>query len=155
MCTMTNKKELLVAALENGTVIDHIPSEHLFEVVSLLGLENSDNSITIGFNLESKKLGKKGIIKIADRYFHKEEIDRIALVAPNVILSMIRNFQVVEKICVELPADLVNIAKCPNPKCITNNEPMKTHFKVVNKEDGIVKCLYCERVFEKENLIIR
>ena len=120
-----------------------------------MGLENSDNSITIGFNLESKKLGKKGIIKIADRYFHKEEIDRIALVAPNVILSMIRNFRVVEKICVELPADLVNIAKCPNPKCITNNEPMKTHFKVVNKEDGIVKCPYCERVSEKENLIIR
>ncbi len=155
MCKMTLKKELLVAALENGTVIDHIPSEHLFEVVSLLGLENASNSITIGYNLESKKLGKKGIIKISDRYFHKEEIDRIALVAPNVILSMIRNYHVCEKICVELPDELVEIAKCPNPKCITNNEPMKTHFKVVNKEEGVVKCLYCERVFEKENLIIR
>lgn len=150
------KKELLmVAALENGTVIDHIPPEHLFEVVSILGLENSHNSITIGYNLTSNKLGKKGIIKVADQYFHKEEIDRIALLAPNVVLSMIRNYVVCEKICVELPKELVGIARCPNPKCITNNEPMTTHFKVVNKEDGMVKCLYCERVFEKENLIIR
>lgn len=145
----------MVAALENGTVIDHIPPEHLFEVVSILGLENAKNSITIGYNLTSKKLGKKGIIKVADRYFHKEEIDRIALLAPNVVLSMIRNYAVCEKIYVELPNELIDIARCPNPKCITNNEPMKTHFKVVNKEDGIVKCMYCERVVEKESLIIR
>ncbi len=145
----------MVAALENGTVIDHIPPEHLFEVVSMLGLEKSQNSITIGYNLSSEKLGKKGIIKVSGRYFHKEEIDRIALLAPNVILSMIRNYVVCEKICVELPDELIDIARCPNPKCITNNEPMKTHFKVVNKEDGIVKCMYCERVVEKESLIIR
>lgn len=66
----------MVAALENGTVIDHIPPEHLFEVVSMLGLEKSQNSITIGYNLSSEKLGKKGIIKVSGRYFHKEEIDR-------------------------------------------------------------------------------
>ena len=78
------KQELLVAALENGTVIDHIPSERLFTVVSLLGLEHMSNNITIGFNLKSKKLGTKGIIKIADKFFCDEEINRIAVVAPNV-----------------------------------------------------------------------
>ena len=63
------RKELQVAALENGTAIDHIPSDQVFKVVSLLKLENLPNPITIGNNLESKKMGKKGIIKISDRLF--------------------------------------------------------------------------------------
>jgi len=149
------KKELQVAALENGTVIDHIPPQHLFAVVSILGLSKVKNSITIGFNLASSKLGTKGIIKISDRFFEKDEIDKVALVAPNVILSVIRNYEVCEKICVELPSELMDIAKCPNPKCITNNESVSTRFKVVNKVDKMVKCRYCERVFEADNLIIR
>ena len=66
-----NKQELQVAALKNGTVIDHIPSDKLFTVVALLGLQNSDSNITIGNNFESKKLGKKGIIKVADRFFSR------------------------------------------------------------------------------------
>ena len=70
--------------MENGTVIDHIPSEKLFTVVSLLGLEQMNNNITIGFNLKSKKLGTKGIIKIADKFFSDDEIILIAEVAPNV-----------------------------------------------------------------------
>lgn len=148
------KKELWVAALENGTVIDHIPPERLFEVVSILGLAKETSSITIGSNLASKKFGKKGIIKIADRFFKKEEINRIALIAPNVKLSVIRNYEVCEKIYVELPNELVALAKCPNPKCITNNEPMTTHFKVVNREEMMVKCLYCERVVDKADLAI-
>ena len=71
-----NKQALQVAALRDGTVIDHIPSEKLFTIVRLLGLEHMTNNITIGFNLESKKLGRKGIIKIAGKFFCDEEINR-------------------------------------------------------------------------------
>ena len=49
------KEELLVAALENGTAIDHIPSEQLFKVASLLELDKMNNRITIGNNLFSKR----------------------------------------------------------------------------------------------------
>ena len=94
---MNEKKELQVAALENGTVIDHIPSDKVFTVVALLGLENTDSNITIGNNFESKKLGKKGIIKVADRYFTAEEVSRLSVVAPNVKLNIIRHYEVVEK----------------------------------------------------------
>ena len=131
---MNDKKELQVAALENGTVIDHIPSEKLFTVVSLLGLEHMNNNITIGFNLNSKKLGKKGIIKIADKFFCDDEINRIAVVAPNVKLNIIRNYEVVEKRELVLPDELRGIVKCANPKCITNNEPMPTRFHVIDKD---------------------
>lgn len=65
------KKELAVAALKNGTVIDHIPAQSLFKVVSLLGIENLKSSVTIGYNLDSKKLGKKGILKVADVFSRK------------------------------------------------------------------------------------
>ena len=87
----SNKKELEVAALENGTVIDHIPADALFKVVELLGLSHLPNSITIGNNLASKKIGKKGIIKIADKFFAEEEINRIAVVAPSVKLNIIHD----------------------------------------------------------------
>ena len=150
-----NKQELQVAALKNGTVIDHIPSEKLFTVVSLLGLEHMDCNITIGFNLESKKLGKKGIIKIADKFFCDEEINRISVVAPHVKLNIIRDYEVVEKREVYIPDDLKGIVKCANPQCITNNEPMATHFEVIDQERVTIKCHYCERKINKEDIIIK
>lgn len=146
--------ELQVAALKNGTVIDHIPSEKLFDVVSLLGLQQMSNNITIGFNLNSKKLGSKGIIKIADKFFCDEEINRIAVVAPNVKLNIIRDYEVVEKRAIELPDELNGIVKCPNLKCITNNEPMPTLFHVVDKQNGVLKCHYCEKEQDRKNLEI-
>ena len=96
------KKELQVAALENGTAIDHIPPSQLFKVAKLLGLENMDNTITIGNNFHSNKMGCKGMIKISDKFFCDEEINRIALIAPNVILNIIRDYEVVEKKTVTL-----------------------------------------------------
>ncbi|MBM6863671.1 aspartate carbamoyltransferase regulatory subunit [Bacteroides caecigallinarum] len=149
---MNEKKELQVAALENGTVIDHIPSDKLFTVVSLLNLKDMDSNITIGYNLESKKLGKKGIIKIADKFFSDEEINRISVVASNIRLNIIRNYAVVEKKEAIMPDELKGIVKCNNPKCITNNEPMQTWFHVTDKEKGLLKCHYCEKEQQKDNI---
>ncbi len=149
---MNEKKELQVAALKNGTVIDHIPSDKLFTVVNLLGLQHVDSNITIGNNFESKKLGKKGIIKVADRYFCDEEISRISVVAPNVKLNIIRDYEVVEKKQIVMPDELKGIVKCNNPKCITNNEPMQTWFHVIDKDAGLLKCHYCEKEQQKDNI---
>ena len=149
-----NKQALQVAALKNGTVIDHIPSDKLFTVVALLGLQDSDSNITIGNNFESKKLGKKGIIKVADRFFTDEEISRRSVVAPNVKLNIIRDYEVVEKREVRLPEELRGIVKCANPKCITNNEPMPTLFHVVDKDNCVIKCHYCEKEQTREDIEI-
>ena len=150
---MSNDKQALqVAALKNGTVIDHIPSDKLFTVVNLLGLIDTDLNMTIGNNLESKNLGKKGIIKVADRFFTDEEISRLSVVSPNVKLNIIRNYEVVEKKQVSMPEELKGIVKCNNPKCITNNEPMTTIFHVIDKENGILKCHYCEKEQNKESI---
>lgn len=143
---MLPKKELAVAALRNGTVIDHIPSDALFQAVRILGLSQLKSNITIGFNLDSNKLGKKGIIKVADTEFAPDVIDRIALIAPTAVVNIIRDYAVVEKRPVSLPDMVVGIARCTNPKCITNNEPMKTKFQVMTDTDTgnvSLKCFYC------------
>lgn len=140
-----SKKERLVAAIENGTVIDHIPSEKTYEVANILGLQNLDTVVTIGNNYLSKKIGRKGIIKIENKFFTDEEISRLSVVAPNVVLNIIRNYEVVEKKKVETPDELRGIVKCNNPKCVTNNEPMDTIFTVTDKEAGTIRCHYCDK----------
>ncbi|MDE6080455.1 MAG: aspartate carbamoyltransferase regulatory subunit [Duncaniella sp.] len=140
-----NKQELAVAALCNGTVIDHIPSTVLFKVVKILGIQNFDTAVTIGNNLDSKKLGTKGIIKVADVVFPESVLNRIALIAPSAVVNIIRDYEVVEKYPVTLPDTLVGLVKCSNPKCITNNEPMRTRFHVVDHDDVTISCHYCSQ----------
>ena len=140
-----NKTERQVAAIKNGTVIDHIPAEKTYQVANLLELKARTNPVTIGYNYPSKKIGKKGIIKVSDKYFTNEEISRLSVVAPNVVLNIIKDYEVVEKKTVETPDELRGIVRCNNPKCITNNEPMQTVFNVVDKNLGILKCHYCDK----------
>ena len=140
-----DKTERQVAAIKNGTVIDHIPAEKTYQVVNLLQLQNLDTPVTIGYNYPSSKIGRKGIIKVSDKFFTDEEISRLSVVAPNVVLNVIKDYEVVEKKTVVTPDELRGIVKCNNPKCITNNEPMQTVFNVVDKVHGILKCHYCDK----------
>lgn len=153
---MSGKRtELQVAALCNGTAIDHIPSDVVFKVVSLLDIEHLDNPITIGNNLESKKMGSKGIVKISDKFFEEDEINKIALIAPNAVLNTIRNYEVVEKKRLTLPAVIKGIVKCNNPKCITNNEPMPTRFSVLDSDNIVLKCYYCNVKIGQEDIELK
>jgi aspartate carbamoyltransferase regulatory subunit len=147
-------KRLSVSAIKEGTVIDHIPATALFKVVSLLNLDHLDTMITIGNSLGSKKLGKKGIIKLSRVFFKDDEINKISLVAPSAKLNIIRNFEVVEKRVVEIPDEIHGIVKCVNPKCITNNEKVTTRFEVVSKSAVKLKCHYCEKITDQDNIEI-
>ena len=140
------KKQLMVAAIKDGTVIDHIPSEKLFAVVNLLHLDRMTSAVTIGYNLESQELGRKSIIKMADKFFNDEELNQLAVICPNLTLCIIRDYEIVEKRTVTLPDELRGIVHCTNPKCITNNEPMKTHFHVHGDDRQALKCHYCNTV---------
>ncbi len=139
------KLKLKVSAINEGTVIDHIPAKNLFKVISILGLDKIENQITFGTNLESEKLGSKAIIKVSDKFFEDDEINKIALIAPHAKLNIIRDYEVVEKKVVEIPKEIVGIVKCFNPKCITNNEKITTRFKVVDTSPIALRCRYCEK----------
>ena len=106
----------------------------------------------VGYNLKSRKMGVKSIIKVADRFFTDEALNLLSVVAPNVSLCIIRDYEVVEKKTVALPAQLTDIVCCANPKCITNHEPMPTRFHVVDEEKGIIRCHYCEKEMNLEHV---
>ena len=147
-------KQLSVSAIKEGTVIDHIHASALFKVVSILNLDKLDTMISIGNSLESKKLGKKGIIKLSSVFFQDNDINKIGLVARRAKLNIIRNYEVVEKKVVAIPDEIVGIVKCVNPKCITNNEVVNTRFEVVSKSEVKLKCHYCEKITDQDNIEI-
>lgn len=151
---MEARKILKVSAIENGTVIDHIPQGKVFTVIKILDLDKCESPITFGTNLDSKKFGKKGIIKVSGRFFKDEEINKIALVAPTASLIEIRDFLVTGKRNVEIPDIVEGYVKCFNPKCVTNNQNVPRKFYVVDKDDLKLKCHYCEKFTKKEDITI-
>jgi len=149
------RKELVVSAIENGTVIDHIPTQSVFQVIRIINLDQVDQQVLFGTNLNSSKYGKKGIIKVNNKFFEPVEINKIALVAPSASLIVIKDYQVVEKKKVEIPETIHEFVKCVNPNCITNIENVPTKFKVINKEEAKLRCHYCEKITEKKNIAFK
>jgi aspartate carbamoyltransferase regulatory subunit len=146
------EKHLKVSAIKDGTVIDHIPTKALFRVIRILKLEECDQMVTFGNNLDSRAMGAKGIIKIANRFFAGEEVNKIALVAPHAKLNTIRNYEVVEKSVVETPKEIRGIVRCFNPKCITNGEKIMTRFEVLTDKPITMKCFYCEKITNENEM---
>ena len=147
------RKELVVSALENGTVLDHIPAENVYKALDILNLKGIESQITIGINLNSKVYGRKRIIKIADKFFEDDELNRLALIAPNATVNVIKDFKVVEKKKVVMPEEVTGIAKCRNPKCVTNHQPIKTRFKTISDGNEIsLLCHFCEKITKTKHI---
>ena len=139
-------KQLKVSAIKNGTVLDHIPSCQVFKVIDILGLSGSEHPVTFGVNLDSKSMGRKGIIKISERFFKDDELNKIALIAPNASVNIIRDFKVVEKKLLTIET-ICGIVKCINPMCVTNHEDIPTRFRTIVKGSEIqLQCVYCEKI---------
>ena len=147
--------ELKVSAIRNGTVIDHISSDATFKVADILQVHQGQHMVLVGVNLPSARLGKKGIVKIENRELTPDEVDKIALIAPQATLNIIRNFKVIGKARVKLPDRIERIVKCINPRCITNQQPVTTRFDVVGTSPPSLRCLYCERVMTGEEIILK
>jgi len=146
------EKHLKVSAIKDGTVIDHIPTKALFKVIKILKLEECSQMVTFGNNLDSKAMGTKAIIKIANRFFADEEVNKIAVVAPRAKLNIIRDYEVIEKRVVETPREIRGIVKCFNPSCITNTENIPTRFDVLSDKPIAMKCFYCEKITNENEM---
>lgn len=152
---MIDEKRLSVNAIKNGTVIDRIPPSALFQAIAILKLDQSTNKVTFGNNLDSKTVGKKGIIKISDQYFDDKDLGKLAIIAPNAQLNTIHEYKVTEKRVVQTPDTINKIARCFNPRCITNYEAVDTSFTVVNKSPITLKCHYCEKITNKDEIELK
>lgn len=141
-----------VFTIENGTVIDHIPAGLGVTLIKILNAMSGESIVTMGARLPSKKLGKKDILKIENRELTADEINQICLIAPKASINLIRNNEVYKKLRVEMPKTLVKVAKCPNPKCITNHEATATKFNLLTGKENYFACHYCEKQFTPQEL---
>ncbi len=141
------EKTLLVAKIKDGTVIDHIPAGKALKVLAILGITgNANYTVSLGMYVQSGKFSFKDVVKVESRYLEKHELDRIALIAPDASISIIRNYEIVEKFSVDLSERVVGILKCQNQNCITNtHEPVKPEFYVKSRKPLTLACVYCER----------
>lgn len=137
-------KEMKVSKLRNGAVIDHLAPGMAMKAIEFLGVRG-DDSLAIGMFFESKKMGRKDILKFENRQLSREEINKIAVMSPEATVCIIKDYNVVEKFKASLPHEIEGIIRCSNPKCITNNEKVATRFVVQEKEPLLVRCQYCER----------
>jgi aspartate carbamoyltransferase regulatory subunit len=146
---------LVVEKIENGTVIDHIPAGLGLEVLGILKIDrNYGARVALMMNVPSKKVGRKDIVKVEGKMLDDKSVNKIALIAPNATLNIIRNSNVVEKKVVRLPKELRGAFKCPNPECITNLEPIETLFRMEKPEERRLRCGFCEMAFEAKELLL-
>lgn len=145
------EKELKVVPIKNGTVIDHIASGQALNVLKILEINaRTDAVVSVVMNVRSKKMGRKDIVKVEDRELKPEEVDKIALIAPNATINIIRDSEVIEKHKVYLPKSIEGIIRCANPNCISNveREPVISKFITVSENPPLFRCFYCERMIE-------
>jgi len=145
-----------VTAIRNGTVIDHIPSGQGMKVLEMLGVQSSTTvPVSMVMNVLSKKMGTKDIIKVEDRELNQDELNRLALVAPEAHVAIIRAYSVAEKLTINLGDEVVNVARCTFSNCITTNprEPLPHRLKVRGTEPLDLRCHYCGRPQDLDDLV--
>ena len=145
-----------VTAIQNGTVIDHIPRGKALRVLEMLGLDGSTSvPVSMVMNVPSKKMGSKDIIKVEDRELTQDELNRLALVAPDAHVAIIRAFLVAEKLTIELGDEIINVVRCTFSNCITTNlrEPLPHRLFIAHRDPLELRCHYCGRPQELEKLI--
>ena len=142
-------QELRVSKIQNGTVIDHVTAGEALHVLAILGIDGSGGeTVSLGMNVPSDRLGRKDVVKVEGRELSQSELDVLSLIAPDASINIIRGYDVVEKNRVERPDHVVGVLSCPNRNCITNqNEPVESKFTVLR--DG-VRCDYCENIIRED-----
>lgn len=152
---MAVEKILKVEKIRKGTVIDHIPVGRAFKVMKILKI-SSDPGITvsIAIHVKSKKMGLKDVVKIEDRILDSSELNKIALVAEGATISIVDEYDVIRKFVVKLPDIITGILKCSNMRCVSNMEgSVKPSFTLISKNPLAIKCHYCEREMETDDII--
>lgn len=139
-------REYKVYRIQNGTVIDHIPHWRALRVIDLLGLQGQSSLVTVGFGLKSAQLGRKDLLKVENRELTPEEINRIALVAPNATINLVHDSRITHKRKVRLPDEFVGLTRCANHGCITRHEPVPPRFKTLQRKPPVrLLCYYCQQ----------
>jgi len=145
-------REYKVYRIEHGTVIDHIPHWNSLKVLDILGLHQCSDLVTLGIGLDSNHMGRKDLVKVENRELSQEEMDKLALVAPQATINLIRDSQRTSKHKVRVPDHITGLVRCPNLGCITRHEHVPTRFDTTSREPLELRCYYCNWLFRSEEL---
>ena len=134
---------MIIGTIIDGVVIDHIPAGRGMEIYQYLHLDKLECEVALIKNAQSRKLGKKDILKVNEVIDLNFEL--LGYIDPGITVNIIRNGVRVEKIHPQLPEQVTGIIKCKNPRCITSTEQDLPHiFKLTDREHGVYRCIYCE-----------
>lgn len=149
------QEEIRVKRIKNGTVIDHISSGQALNVLKIIGIakEYPKTTVTVAMNVPSSKMGAKDIVKVEGRELKAQEVDKIALIAPEATINIIREYEVVEKKMVKIPDRVEGVLRCANLNCITQSEEIATKFVVEEKAPIKLRCIYCEREMSEPDIV--
>jgi aspartate carbamoyltransferase regulatory subunit len=91
-----------IGKIQYGTVIDHITAGKGTKVIEALDLARSDKTVSMLMNIQSKKLGKKDVVKIEGVHLDPKEIaPRISPYAPKATINLIKDSKVLKKASLE------------------------------------------------------
>jgi|Deesub1362A_J573_1020465.scaffolds.fasta_scaffold00278_45 aspartate carbamoyltransferase regulatory subunit len=139
-------KHLIISKIKDGTVIDHITSGMAILVLKILGIGvNTREAVSMAMNVPSSKMGKKDIVKVEGKFISEDELNKIALIAPQATINLIENFKITKKFEVSPPKVVERIISCPNRNCISNSrEPISSRFNIYLEDNKVIaKCDYC------------
>ena len=148
------QSDLTVRRIKDGTVIDHIDVGIGLKVLEALQIDGSDGDvITIALNVQNRKLKKKEIIKVEEKFLEDDDTNKLTVRAHTTTVNIVQNYKLVEKRRVSLPNEIDRIFRCSNPECVTNsNEHIESIMDVLDKEKLVLKCRYCNRVLDVNQL---
>ncbi len=134
---------MIIGQIKNGIVLDHITAGMGMELYNVLGLDRLNCQVALIKNADSKKIGKKDIIKIDEVIDF--DLDALGYIDSNITVNIIKDGKLFKRTHLDVPQQVTNVIKCQNPRCITTTEQELPHiFKLTNREKKVYRCIYCE-----------
>lgn len=140
---------LEITSLKKGIVIDHIHAGLGHKIFQMLKLDDQKVEVALIINAQSKKYGRKDIIKIENEL--DLNLDIIGLLDPHITVNIIEDGKISRKIHLSLPQHVSGPIKCSNPVCISVTErDVPGKFTLINADEAIYRCDYCDHFYNFE-----
>ena len=134
---------MIIGQIKDGIVLDHITEGNALRIYHVLGLDRLSCTVALIQHADSKKMGKKDIIKIGQVI----DLDFAVLgyLDPGITVNVIRDGELAKREHLSLPERVTDIIRCKNPRCITMTEPgILQQFRLTDRKKKIYRCVFCD-----------
>ena len=146
--------KLIVTKIQDGTVIDRISPGKALKVLEVLGIDsNYPYEVALAMRVPSNKMKLKDVVKIKGKALTKQDTQKLSFISPSATVNIIEDYQVKNKVELNIPDHVEEFIDCINPNCVSNtHEPIVSSFDVVSKNPLILRCVFCDRIIEQKYL---